>query len=504
MDIDSLLVLVSLMEFYDDLREEGIETNNEAEFRAYNIISLIRDQDVARQAMTLPVYLFKSQPIQRALEFRALSQRNNEIMESSSRRNKPENIEASQNFYSAFFKLIADPDTSFLMACMLETHFPEVRKGALKAMNVSYMLKAGGVQAEDVRQVLAYDSVKQLFQEAVLYGIIINNSLGEPTLCFGQKHYNTKISVFLEPLSNPSQTKSMLLVEPKKGDRSFREIINGIRDEKAPVVNQNVFARQPNPFSADVQAKETKSIEKNSPVMNVKLSELTGEDEKKQELEKLATARAKAAAATAIAAREREKLKILEEKKRLEMEQKEVQRQQEEREKKEKQLQEEMQLEAERIKQLERKQQMENHRKEVLRKQQKEREMAAMHFNVVKSQLAKRMLDTILGEVIDEQIKISAVKAVKTRQLLKKIGKPWLSRARAAIHKRHDQSSIRKKEWRFNMFFVTKNPYISSDDTIYKSKPVHSTPEGINERVNQCLQAEQITLETMDPVSVHV
>lgn len=185
------------MEFYDDLREEGIETENEAEFRAYNIISLIRDQDVARQAMTLPVYLFKSQPITRALEFRALSQRNNEIMESSSRRNKPENVEASQNFYSAFFKLIADPGTSFLMACMLETHFPEVRKGALKAMNVSYMIKAGGVQAEDVRQVLAYDSVKQLFQEAVLYGIIIDNSLDEPTLCFGQKHYISKISVFL-------------------------------------------------------------------------------------------------------------------------------------------------------------------------------------------------------------------------------------------------------------------------------------------------------------------
>jgi hypothetical protein len=185
------------MEFYDDLREEGIETENEAEFRAYNIISHIRDQDIARQAMTLPVYIFKSPHITRALEFRALSQRNNEIMESSSRRNKPENMEASQNFYSSFFKLIQDSGTPFLMACMLESHFADVRKGALKAMNVSYMIKAGGVQAEDVRQVLGYDTIKQLLEEAQLYGIIIDNSLGEPTLCFGQKHYTAKIPVFI-------------------------------------------------------------------------------------------------------------------------------------------------------------------------------------------------------------------------------------------------------------------------------------------------------------------
>ncbi|KAG2206544.1 hypothetical protein INT47_008561 [Mucor saturninus] len=494
-------VLVSLMEFYDDLREEGIETENEAEFRAYNIISLIRDQDVARQAMTLPINLFRSQPIQRALEFRALSQRNNEIMESSSRRNKPENIEASQNFYSAFFKLIADPDTSFLMACMLETHFPEVRKGALKAMNVSYMLKAGGVQAEDVRQVLAYDSVKQLFQEAVLYGIIINNSLGEPTLCFGQKHYNTKVSVFLEPLSNPPQTKSMLLVEPKKGDRSFSDIINGVHDEKSPVVNQNVFARQPNPFSQHPQDKETKPAQNKSmpTVMNVKLSELTGEDEKKRELE---TARARAAAATAQAARERELLKVMERNKQIEEEQKRQLRLQQEKAMKAKQLQEEIEQEEERIrmKELEiRKKLMEKHRQDVLRKQQKEKEMAVMHFNVVKSQIAKRILNTILGEVIDEEIEIAATKAIRTRQVLKKIGKPWLSRARAAIKKRHDQSLLRKKEWRFNMIFVTKNPYIPSHDTIYKATPKHATSEGIMKRVNQSLQAETIALKTMDP-----
>lgn len=184
------------MEFYDDLREEGIETENEPEFRAYHLISHIKDQDVARQVMTLPIHVFRHPYVTRALEFFGLSQRNNEIMETSSRRNKPSNIEAGQNFYSQFFKLIADAGTPFLMACMLECHFADIRKGALKAMNVSYMIKAGGVIAENVRQTLAYDTVQQLLQEVNLYGIVIDLSLGEPTICFGQKHYRTKIPIF--------------------------------------------------------------------------------------------------------------------------------------------------------------------------------------------------------------------------------------------------------------------------------------------------------------------
>lgn len=152
---------------------------------------------MARQAQTLPIHVFRHPYMTRALEFHALAQRNNEIMETSSRRNKPENIEASQNFYSAFFRLIADAKTPFLMACMLECHFADIRKGALKAMNVSYMIKAGGVEAEHVRQVLAYDNIKQLLQEVHLYGIVIDMSLGVPTICFGQKHYRTKIPIFI-------------------------------------------------------------------------------------------------------------------------------------------------------------------------------------------------------------------------------------------------------------------------------------------------------------------
>jgi hypothetical protein len=197
------------MEFYDDLREEGIETENEAEFRAYHLISHFKDQDVARQLMTLPVHIFRHPYITRALEFYGLCQRNSEIMETSSRRNKPQNIEASQNFYSQFFKLVRDINTPFLMACMLESHFYDIRKGAFKAMNVSYMMKAGGVKVNDIYETLGYESYEHCMRDVNLFGIPMDMSLGEPTICFGQRHYRTKIPIFIGKFKE----NDMILIE---------------------------------------------------------------------------------------------------------------------------------------------------------------------------------------------------------------------------------------------------------------------------------------------------
>ncbi|KAI9244721.1 SAC3/GANP/Nin1/mts3/eIF-3 p25 family-domain-containing protein [Sporodiniella umbellata] len=190
-------VLLSLMEFYEDLREEGIETPNEPEFRSYYILTHIRDKDVAKQTMSQPINIFKHQHVQLALKFHAMAQRSNEIEETSSRRNKASNALASKNSYSSFFKWIKHQNTPFLMACLLETHFAEVRKGALKAMNVGYLMRAAGVEASYVQNILCYDSLIHCLQEARHYGIAMDMSLGEPTLLFGQRHYETRVHVFL-------------------------------------------------------------------------------------------------------------------------------------------------------------------------------------------------------------------------------------------------------------------------------------------------------------------
>ncbi|KAG2237486.1 hypothetical protein INT48_005519 [Thamnidium elegans] len=51
------------------------------------------------------------------------------------------------------------------------------------------------------------------------------------------------------------------------------------------------------------------------------------------------------------------------------------------------------------------------------------------------------------------------------------------------------------------MFMATHNPYIPSDDTIYKAISVHATPQCIHERTTQSIQAEKIALEEVDPIA---
>ncbi|KAG1449078.1 hypothetical protein G6F55_010335 [Rhizopus delemar] len=245
-------VLLSLMEFYDDLRGQGIETPNEAEFRAYYIITHIRDKDVARQISSQPAHIFKHPHVKQALKFHAMAQRNDENEETSSRCNKEEKAFGSQNNYASFFKLIADPHTSFLMACLLETHFPEVRKGALKSMSVDYMARTAGVEAEYVRKVLCYDSLGQCLKEAKHYGIRMDISSKEPTLLFGLKHYESRARVFLDPMSYPAQRKSVFLVDAKKDGKTFSEIVNGckaIDKQSAPITHAAVYAQHKAPIN---------------------------------------------------------------------------------------------------------------------------------------------------------------------------------------------------------------------------------------------------------------
>ncbi|KAG1050671.1 hypothetical protein G6F43_007073 [Rhizopus delemar] len=244
--LHEMCVLLSLMEFYEDLREEGIEAPNEAEFRAYYIVTHIRDKDVARQISSQPAHIFKHPYVKQALKFHAMAQRNDENEETSSRCNKEEKAFGSQNNYASFFKLIADPHTSFLMACLLETHSPKVRKGALKAMSVAYMARAAGIEAEYVRKVSCYDSLGQCLKEAKHYGIRMDISSKEPTLLFGLKHYESRARVFLEPLSYPAQRKSVFLVEAKKEGKAFSEIVNGckaIDKQSAPITHAAVYAQ---------------------------------------------------------------------------------------------------------------------------------------------------------------------------------------------------------------------------------------------------------------------
>ncbi|KAI7858689.1 SAC3/GANP/Nin1/mts3/eIF-3 p25 family-domain-containing protein [Circinella umbellata] len=181
-------VLISLNEFYDDLRQENIILPNEGEFRAYHLIYNIRDHELASRIMaTVPQHVLDHPYLKQAYAIYKAIQRNNEIKQTAERRNKPENILAAQNYYAKLFKIIGSSETPFLLACMTEAHFAEIRKGAFKAMQRGYIFNYKGLDVEYLRQVLAYDDEKHFLTEAELYGLVIERVDDTVNIRFGQK-----------------------------------------------------------------------------------------------------------------------------------------------------------------------------------------------------------------------------------------------------------------------------------------------------------------------------
>jgi hypothetical protein len=98
--------------------------------------------------MILPYDIFSHPLVQLAFDFRALAQRNFDTQKVGSKSNS----EISLNFYSRFFKLAKRQDVPFLLACLAQHKFADVRRAAMRALSRSYpRAKADEVIAVDTR-----------------------------------------------------------------------------------------------------------------------------------------------------------------------------------------------------------------------------------------------------------------------------------------------------------------------------------------------------------------
>lgn len=148
--------LQTLTEIYQDVRNHGGACANEAEFRAYHLISHFRDPELEREIQTLPDSIFKDSKVQLALRFRNLMSQNNIVERGYT------NAIGAENLFVEFFKLVNSPETPVLLACLLETHFNEIRFYALKSMSRSYHTKGRAFLASSLQSMLGFDTVDQL------------------------------------------------------------------------------------------------------------------------------------------------------------------------------------------------------------------------------------------------------------------------------------------------------------------------------------------------------
>ncbi|RCK55221.1 Nuclear mRNA export protein SAC3 [Candida viswanathii] len=165
--------LQTLMEIYQDVRTNGGKSPNEAEFRAYHLLSHVRDPDLERQIQNLPNSIYQDPKVQLALRFRNIMTQNNVVERGVT------NLVGALNSYSEFFRLVYSDETPLLMACLLETHFNEVRFYALKAMSRSYHTKTKPYPLARLQEVLGYDSPEKLIKFLSYYEIDTLNVNGE-------------------------------------------------------------------------------------------------------------------------------------------------------------------------------------------------------------------------------------------------------------------------------------------------------------------------------------
>lgn len=310
--------------------------------------------------------------------------------------------------------------------------------------------------------------------------------------------------LILEPLSNPVQTRSNILVEPKKSGRSFREIINGT-ESKFTTKSSTIHPITPSNASS---FNSWMNMGTSPVIRNDEGLPLTTEQKQKQsELESIRT---KAAAAEAQLSRERKRVEAAMEKKRQEEAEKQALKlQEEQRILKEQEEQERKMLEIEEIKKeiLKREEQqriskeqerMKREKEEQLRQKQqlelmrKENEAAEADR---REQLRREKLQELLEKMQRQRIS-------RAKQFIKQTITPYIHRVRERIEKRDKAALERRRIWHFNLLVGTKNPYSSVKTS--NSKCLHSTPEGIQKRIGKCLSAEQHALENLKQVSFSI
>ncbi|KAI5960196.1 SAC3 [Candida pseudojiufengensis] len=213
--------LQTLMEIYQDVRDNGGIAPNEAEFRAYYLLSHFRDPDLERQIQNLSTDIFNDSKVQLALKLRNIISQNN-IQERS-----VNNLIGALDLYVEFFKIVYSEETPLLMACLLETQFSEIRFYALKAISRAFHTKGKLYSIQNLQNVLGFDSDEKLIRFLNYYEIDIIQSNGEMLVDLFNKNKlqsQYKLNSFTEK-PRPSPTYSSQLDSKIKG-KSLKQFID--------------------------------------------------------------------------------------------------------------------------------------------------------------------------------------------------------------------------------------------------------------------------------------
>lgn len=211
----------SLTEFYEDLRKSNkISSPNEPEFRAYNLLLHLSDPETLREVEDLPVSISDSNAVKVALKLRAYAQRSNNTV----RRGRPANTEATMNLWARFFGELrkSNNGVGYLLACLCENIFPQVRAGALKAMGKTYLTQHAPIPLDYLQRSLGMDTEEEVCTFAVALGAEKVFSDDAESQVVG-----LRLSKVNDDVPLPSAVFSKGIVEAKRSSCSCQDVVDG-------------------------------------------------------------------------------------------------------------------------------------------------------------------------------------------------------------------------------------------------------------------------------------
>ncbi|SCV00693.1 LAME_0G11386g1_1 [Lachancea meyersii CBS 8951] len=231
--------LITLSEIYDEVRASGGQSPNEAEFRAYSLLSRVRDPEYDRMAQSLPQSIFDDDMVQLALCFRRI------LSNSTYSERGHIKTENGVNLYKRFFELIKLDVVPFLMSSFLEVHLNEVRFYAVKSLSHSINKKHKPVLFDFLRTELMFNNDDELIKFCEYYSIEQNQE-----------------GVKLTSLSHHSHT----IPEKSPLKQSYLEVVNQKLFKSSP--KELIDCGKPNidtiPFSSTKNAKQYHSVNDSS------------------------------------------------------------------------------------------------------------------------------------------------------------------------------------------------------------------------------------------------
>lgn len=161
--------LITLAEIYDEVRAMGGTCPNEAEFRAYALLSKIRDPEYDKNIQELPPEIFQDELVQMAICFRRII--------SSSNFNERGYIKTENclNFYKRFFQLLASGTVPFLMSSFMELYVNEVRFYAFKALSHSLNKRHKAINPDNLIDHFLFNDYKELESFCKYYSITLTS-----------------------------------------------------------------------------------------------------------------------------------------------------------------------------------------------------------------------------------------------------------------------------------------------------------------------------------------